>query len=165
MKGLSNKVCKRHIYKMSLCLVLIFAITLSNLSNIIPGNRVEAASGGLCNFEELKIDDNSAWVTSNAKEGGIGTFKSITGKETYRLFTNMSGYKYRAGDLLSVKYDGIELADEEFMLSGDNGNVYLEKTVSYHKGYITMELPEDTKGAFTAVNPKLIRIMGTLRDV
>ena len=135
---------------MSVCLILIFAVTLSNYTNIYPGSQVEAASQGLAQFEELKIDDNASWATSNQQEGGIGTFKSKNGKESYKLFTNMSGYSYNAGDLLSVKYDGvIELADEEFMLHGDNGNVYLEKIVSYHLGYITMELPEDTGGAFT----------------
>lgn len=166
MKNQVYSLCKRHIFKKSVCLILIFAVTLSNYTNIYPGSQVEAASQGLAQFEELKIDDNKSWFTSNAQEGGIGTFKSLNGKETYKLFTNMSGYSYNAGDLLSVKYDGvIELADEEFMLHGDNGNVYLEKIVSYHRGYITMELPEDTGGAFTYVDPELIRIMGTVRDV
>ncbi|MCR5628397.1 hypothetical protein [Eubacterium sp.] len=55
----------------------------------------------------------------------------------------MSGYTYNAGDYISIRYDGIDLADEEFMFSGDNGNIYLERTISYHEGYITMELPDD----------------------
>ena len=145
--------------------ILIIFFTLSDLSYIYPVSYVEASAGGLAQFEELKIDDNISWSTINSQTGGIGSFKSITGKESYRIFADMSGYKYKSGDYLSVKYDGIELADEEFMLAGDNGNIYLEKTVSYHKGYITMELPDDVDGVFSSVNPGLIRIRGTLRDV
>ena len=156
---------ERHLLRMLICFVLAFVVTLSNFSIIDMSLQVEAASQGLAQFEELKIDDNSSWSTLNAEAGGIGSFKSLNGKESYRLFTNMSGYTYNPGDLLSVKYDGIELADEEFMLSGDNGNVYLEKIVSYHHGYITMELPDDVNRAFKSVNPKLFRIRGTLRDV
>jgi hypothetical protein len=161
MKNQMNLKFKRNLIKISVCLILSFAVLFNDFSWTRASFQVEAASQGLAHFEELKIDDNTSWATSNIQEGGIGTFKSLNGKQSYRIFTNMSGYTYNPGDLLSVKYDGVELADEEFMLSGDNGNVYLEKAVSYHKGYITMELPDDVGRAFKSVNPKLFRIRGT----
>ena len=161
MKNQMNHKFKCHLIKLSMCLILSFAVIFNDFSWTRPSFQVEAASQGLAHFEELKIDDNTSWATSNIQEGGIGTFKSLNGKQSYRIFTYMSGYTYNPGDLLSIKYDGIELADEEFMLSGDNGNIYLEKVVSYHKGYITMELPDDVGRAFKSVNPKLFRIRGT----
>ena len=161
MKNQMNHKFKCHLIKLSMCLILSFAVIFNDFSWTRPSFQVEAASQGLAHFEELKIDDNTSWATSNIQEGGIGTFKSLNGKQSYRIFMYMSGYTYNPGDFLSIKYDGIELADEEFMLSGDNGNIYLEKVVSYHKGYITMELPDDVGRAFKSVNPKLFRIRGT----
>ena len=76
MKNQVYSLCKRHIFKKSVCLILIFAVTLSNYTNIYPGSQVEAASQGLAQFEELKIDDNKSWFTSNAQEGGT-LFRSI----------------------------------------------------------------------------------------
>lgn len=155
----------RKILRWSMSLVLALSVTMSNMMVIDQSVIVSAAYEGLAKFEELKIDDNKSWATLNSYIGGIGTYKSLNGKGTYRLFTDVSGYTYNAGDYISIRYDGIDLADEEFMFSGDNGNIYLEKTVSYHEGYITMELPDDANRVFKSVNPKLFRIRGTVRDV
>ena len=155
----------KKILSWSLGLVLSASVMMSNMVVNDQSIRVEAAYEGLAKFEELKIDDNKSWATLNSYIGGIGTYKSLNGKGTYRLFTDVSGYTYNAGDYISIKYDGIDLADEEFMFSGDNGNIYLEKTVSYHEGYITMELPDDANRVFKSVNPKLLRIRGTCRDI
>ena len=155
----------KKILSWSLGLVLSASVMMSNMVVNDQSIRVEAAYEGLAKFEELKIDDNKSWATLNSYIGGIGTYKSLNGKGTYRLFTDVSGYTYNAGDYISIRYDGIDLADEEFMFSGDNGNIYLEKTVSYHEGYITMELPDDANRVFKSVNPKLFRIRGTCRDI
>ena len=155
----------KKILSWSLGLVLSASVMMGNMVVYDQSIRVEAAYEGLAKFEELKIDDNKSWATLNSYIGGIGTYKSLNGKGAYILFTNMSGYTYNAGDYISIRYDGIDLADEEFMFSGDNGNIYLEKTVSYHEGYITMELPDDANRVFKSVNPKLFRIRGTVRDV
>ena len=155
----------KKILSWSLGLVLSVSVMMSNMVVYDQSVQVEAAYEGLAKFEELKIDDNRSWSTLNSEEGGIGTYKSLNGKGAYILFTNMSGYTYNAGDYISIKYDGIDITDEEFMFSGDNGNLYLEKIVSYHYGYITMELPDDANRVFKSVNPKLFRIRGTHRDV
>lgn len=155
----------KKILNWSVSLVLMLSVVMGNMVVNDQSVQVEAAYEGLAKFEELKIDDNKSWATLNSYIGGIGTYKSLNGKGTYRLFTDVSGYTYNAGDYISIRYDGIDLADEEFMFSGDNGNIYLEKTVSYHEGYITMELPDDVNRVFKSVNPKLFRIRGTVRDV
>ena len=155
----------KKLIRLLVSLVLILSVMMSNMVVNEQGLEVQAAYNGLAKFEELKIDDNKSWSTLKFEEGGIGSYKSLNGKETYILFTEMSGYTYHAGDYISIKYDGIDIADEEFMFSGDEGNLYLEKTVSYHYGYITMELPDDANRVFKSVNPKLFRIRGTHRDV
>ena len=77
MKNQMNHKFKCHLIKLSMCLILSFAVIFNDFSWTRPSFQVEAASQGLAHFEELKIDDNTSWATSNIQEGGIGTFKSL----------------------------------------------------------------------------------------
>jgi hypothetical protein len=99
----------KKLIRLLVSLVLILSVMMSNMVVNEQGLEVQAAYNGLAKFEELKIDDNRSWSTLTFEEGGIGSYKSLNGKETYILFTEMSGYTYHAGDYISIKYDGIDI--------------------------------------------------------
>ena len=124
--------------------------------------QVEAASS-LATFGKVSSPDKS-WTVSNAADGGVGTFTSTNGEESYWVLADFTGYTYTAGNLLSIKYDGIEICEEEIVITNNSQNIYLDKIVSQHQGYVTYELPEDTKGVFSSEAPSRVRIKGRYRN-
>lgn len=122
------------------------------------GINADAASKGLANFGKVTSADKS-WTVSNAADGGIGTFTSTTGEDSYWVLADFSGYSYRAGDLLSIKYDGVDISEEEIVLTDNSSNIYLDKVASRHVGYITYVLPDNKSIISTRV-----RIKGIYRN-
>ena len=153
-------------FKNILTPIAILLAILVVLSTAYPftwsSSRVEAASG-LATFGKVSSPDKS-WTVSNAADGGVGTFTSTNGEESYWVLADFTGYTYMAGNLLSIKYDGIEICEEEIVITNNSQNIYLDKIVSQHQGYVTYELPEDTNGVFSSQAPSRVRIKGRYRN-
>ena len=140
--------------------VLMVVSTVMNPFALTQGKgiQVEAASGGLAKFGKVTSPDKS-WTVSNAADGGIGTYTSKTGEDSYWVLVDISNYSYRAGDLLSIKYDGVDISEEDIVLTDNSSNIYLTEIVSQHVGYITYKLP-----ANNSINPTRVRIKGIYRN-
>ena len=146
---------RRLVFKV-VCIILTVVLMLGTF----PYVRInaDAASKGLANFGKVTSADKS-WTVSNAADGGIGTFTSTTGEDSYWVLADFSGYSYRAGDLLSIKYDGVDISEEEIVLTDNSSNIYLDKVASRHVGYITYVLPDNK-----SIIPTRVRIKGIYRN-
>ena len=160
---MNYKGFKRFLVGVAVVLAILMVVSTAIYPLIWSGLQVEAASKGLATFGKLSSADRS-WAVSNTADGGIGTYTSTTGEESYWVLAEMSGYSYHAGDLLSIKYDGVEICEEEIVLTDNSSNVYLDKIDSQHQGYVTFKLPEDTKNVFKYSNPTRVRIKGEYRN-
>ncbi|MBR6403734.1 MAG: leucine-rich repeat protein [Eubacterium sp.] len=127
---------------------------------------VYAASKSLATFDKLiagKDSSDKDWIVVNSEAGGKGTVKYQQGDGTYRVRTNLSGYKYNAGDLLSIKVEGLDINDDEIDIgySLTEGCYHkVTEVVSQHVGYVTLQLPEDSGDILKKTAPKFVRIKG-----
>ena len=109
-----------------------------------------------------KPTSGADWTVSNTANGGKATYTSTNGSPTYRATVPLSDYTYVAGHLISVRYENVDITGQEFIIGYDTGSNFITigNPVSYHEGYMTFELPEDTKGIFASKQPTFVRIKG-----
>ena len=137
-----------------------------NNDNNNSGNN-ESTDTNKAKFAGITSGIETEWTVSNAAEGGIGTLKSVNGTETYRAVAKFTGYKYTKGDLLSIKYDSVDITDQEIIIGFGTSNkqfIRLKNMVSQHVGYITLELPEDSSGIFNSKQPDRVRVKGVYKN-
>ena len=130
---------------------------------------VFAASNSLGTFDKLTVGKNSDdkdWVLVKTEKGGKGTVRYQQGDGTYRVRANLSGYKYKAGDLLSIKVEGLDITDDEISIGyslSSGCHVKTKQVVSQHVGYITFRLPEDSDNILKETDPKFVRVLGKFK--
>ena len=132
----------------------------------MSGISVKAASG-LAHFYKMTSANSGKWAVSNASEGGIATFTSVNASEEYMAYAYFSDYTYTAGDLLSIKVDGVDITDDQIMIAfntDSNSRIMLSNIADQHIGYITLVLPTDANGVFKEKQPTFIRVKGNYKN-